>query len=396
MRQSERIAWLLFRYTRDELSAEENHELSEWRSLSPENEEIFKKETNPDYIRDEMKEMYANKNAVFQKITEKYPELSDNSRPYLKFRLMPVAATLIITLGITALFVLQTKSKKEKSIQQSSFGIHSIKPGGNHATLTLANGSVVSLDSAASGIIGAEGSSNIIKKDSGQLVYSNNGSDAISEISYNTLRTPRGGQYKLILPDGTNVWLNAASSLKYPSSFNSKERKVVLEGEAYFEVSKVTDPPANKKVPFLVSIQGKPDVEVLGTHFNIMAYPDEPFVLTTLLEGSVKIGSSVLVPGQQAQENNNSSSVTVINAVDLNEVIAWKNGKTSFKNANIQQIMRAISRWYDVDVEYKGIIPDKKYKGGLPRNTDLNELLEVLNQNGIHFTVEGKKIIVTP
>ena len=396
MRQSERIAWLLFRYTRDELSAEEKHELSEWCSLSPENEEIFKKETNPDYIRDEMKEMYANKNAVFQKITEKYPELSDNSRPYLKFRLIPVAATLIITLGITALFVLQIKSKKEKSIQQSNIDIYSIKPGGNHATLTLANGSVLSLDSAGSGIIGTEGSSNIIKKDSGQLVYSNNGSGAISEISYNTLRTPRGGQYKLILPDGTNVWLNAASSLKYPSSFNSKERKVVLEGEAYFEVSKMTDPPANKKVPFLVSIQGKPDVEVLGTHFNIMAYPDEPFVLTTLLEGSVKIGSSVLVPGQQAQENNNSSSVTVINAVDLNEVIAWKNGKTSFKNASIQQIMRAISRWYDVDVEYKGIIPDKKYKGGLPRNTDLNELLEVLNQNGIHFSVEGKKIIVTP
>ena len=145
-----------------------------------------------------------------------------------------------------------------------------------------------------------------------------------------------------------------------------------------------------------MQVKGKPEILVLGTSFNITAYPDEPFMSTTLLEGTVKTGSKILQPGQQAQAKDSQSAIHVLKNVDVQSITAWKNGKTSFDNASIQTIMRAISRWYDVDIAYKGTIPDKRFKGGLPRNTDLSELLSVLQQNGIHFTVEGKKITVTP
>jgi transmembrane sensor len=396
MRHSDRIALLMFRYIRNELTPDEDQELSEWRSLAPANEQLFQDETDPDNIRNEMKEMYANKEAVFQKIREKYPELSQKSGVSRKILAISIAAAFLLSMGIGSYFLLNSP-KKEKLANKNENTNKSILPGGNHAMLTLMNGTSILLDSMKNGVVITDEVSNtIIKKDGGQLLYTKNSQVIASQTDYNTLQTPRGGQYLLVLSDGTRVWLNAASSLRYPTSFSGHERKVELEGEAYFEVAKIMSPSTNRSVPFIVSVIGKYNVEVLGTHFNIMAYHDEPFIETTLLEGSVKIESKVLGPGQQAQMSEKETSVTVKNDVDVNAVIAWKNGKTSFKDASIQTIMRAISRWYDVDVTFEGMIPDKRFKGGLPRNTDLQELLNVLEQNGIHFTVEGKKIIVTP
>jgi ferric-dicitrate binding protein FerR (iron transport regulator) len=392
MTPSERIATLIFRYLRGELSADQERELSEWRSQSAGNEQFFQEETDPENIRRDISEMYANKDLVWQKILEKVPELdkAPETGKAVRFRMMSIAVILLVSLAFGLYYLLRSPAKDQNRQGLAVTKTPSIVPGGNHAVLVLADGSSIQLDSAHTGIVGSENGSSIVKKDSGQLVYSHPVPFAGREMAINILRTPRGGQYSVILSDGTRVWLNAASSLKYPAWFTGPQRAVELEGEAYFEVAD------NKNAPFHVRVKGKPEILVLGTSFNIMAYPDEPFMSTTLLEGRVKTGSRILSPGQQAQAADSQAEVSVIDNVDTESITAWKNGETSFRNASIREIMRAISRWYDVDIAYKGAIPDKRFMGGLPRNTELSTLLDVLAQSGIHFTVEGKRITVTP
>src|SRR6185312_10938857 len=225
-----------------------------------------------------------------------------------------------------------------------------IKPGGSHAVLTMADGSKIVLDSAQNGnIVSGNGQ---IKKQGALLVY--DGSKPLKEgsvVSYNTLSTPRGGQYQLVLPDGSKVWLNASSSIHFPTAFVGNQRNVELTGEAYFEIAK------NKEKPFHVNVNGM-QVEVLGTHFNVNAYGDEGAIKTSLLEGSVKIKkgnmSGLLKPGQQGVLKKNSNDLEIKSA-DMDEVIAWKNGLFQFDGADIKTIMREIGRWYDVEIEYKGI-----------------------------------------
>ncbi len=391
MRPSERIAILIFWYLRDELSGEQERELTEWRNASLENELFFQEEIDPENIRKEISDMFADKEKVWYKIMEKDPGFNPSPKPSRRiYWIISVAAIIIISLGFTWYVLLHSPSRHQDLMTAASAKTRTIVPGGNHAVLVLADGSVIQLDSSRNGTVSAQGNITITKKDSGQLVYSSNGQALAGESGFNTLKTPRGGQYQVVLPDSTKVWLNAASSLKYPAFFAANERKVDLNGEAYFEVAK------NPKSPFRVTVNGKPGIEVLGTHFNIMAYPDEPFMATTLLEGSVKVGSTVLKAGQQAKVEFAEQKIQVVNNIDVNEIIAWKNGKTSFKDASIQTIMRAVSRWYDVDISYEGKIPEKRFKGGLPRDANLSDLLSVLEQSGIHFRVDGKKITVTP
>ncbi len=391
MRPSERIASLIFWYLRDELSREQARELTEWRNASPENEQFFQEEIDPENIRKEISDMYANKDKVWEKIMEKDPGFSlKQKKPRRLFWVLTVAAIIIVSLGFSLYVLFRSPSKHQDQVNVASTNNKAIVPGGNHGVLVLADRSVIKLDSVGNGVVSTQGAITVTKKDSGQLVYSSNGQVSAGENGFNTLKTPRGGQYQVVLPDGTKVWINAASSLKYPAFFAANERKVELNGEAYFEVAK------NPKSPFRVTVNGKPGVEVLGTHFNIMAYSDEPFMAATLLEGSVKVGSTILKPGQQAKVEFTEQKIQVVNDIDINEIIAWKNGKTSFKDASIQTIMRAVSRWYDVDISYEGKIPDKRFKGGLPRDANLSDLLSVLEQSGIHFRVEGKKITVTP
>ncbi len=264
-----------------------------------------------------------------------------------------------------------------------------VLPGGDKAILTLADGSTIVLDSAQNGALAQQGNTKVIKL-GGKLAYDPAGTS--KEVVYNTITTPRGGQYQVELPDGSQVWLNAASSLRFPTAFAGKERRVEISGEAYFEVAK------NKAMPFVVSVNGA-EVQVLGTHFNIMAYNEEKAVKTTLLEGSVRFVSgnnnSLLKPGQQSQLSK-EGQVKVISSVDVDEVMAWKNGMFNFKNADLETVMRQLSRWYDVDIEYQGEIKPKKFGGEIQRDLNLSEVLEGLKETGIHFRIEGKKLIVLP
>jgi transmembrane sensor len=266
-----------------------------------------------------------------------------------------------------------------------------IAPGGNKAMLTLSNGQVITLDSSLKGSLHQPGNVNL-HASPGLLKYGPIQPSGGNDIAYNVLKTPKGGQYRLELPDGSRVWLNAASSLKFPTAFIGKERRVELSGEAYFEVVK------NTSQPFFVTVN-KANIAVLGTSFNVMAYADEASIKTTLLEGAVKVSKadafSVLKPGEQSMLEPNGN-MQVIEKADVDLAVAWKNGLTSFKSADIKTIMRQVERWYDVEVVYNGDIPTRSFTGDIPRDANLSELLRLLEISRIHFKMDNHKLIVMP
>jgi transmembrane sensor len=270
--------------------------------------------------------------------------------------------------------------------------INDVLPGGDKARLVLANGKVIILDSLQDGAISNDAGL-AIRKEKGQVIYDASRVQTGNKIAHNTIITPRGGQYQVVLPDGSKVWLNAASSLRFPTAFIDKERKVEITGEAYFEVAK------NKSKPFIVDVNGRSSVEVLGTHFNIMAYDDEKDIRTTLLEGKVKIGTTVLQPGQQAVIAND---IKVHDNINIDAVMAWKNGLFSFSSTDIQTIMRQISRWYNVDISYEGNIGARFFTGEISRNMNVSPVLKILETAGVHFRLEGGpkpgdiKLVVLP
>lgn len=265
-----------------------------------------------------------------------------------------------------------------------------IIPGSNKAILILGNGGTVDLNAAANGRIAQAGETVIDKTKNGQLVYGKTHAGP-ADITYNTIVTPRGGQYQVVLADGTRVWLNAASSLKFPTAFTGTERHVELTGEAYFEVAK------NKDMPFTVSA-GNVRVNVLGTSFNVSAYEDDACNKTTLLEGSVQIVRNnqrlSLAPGQQAVSEGNDQPVR-LKTVNVEDAIAWKNGYFSFKKENIRSVMRKIARWYDVDVTFQGDISNSVLGGSVSRTQNITEILSYLELTGIaHFKIEARTIVV--
>jgi len=305
-----------------------------------------------------------------------------------------------------------------------------IKPGTNRAVLTLANGQQIVLDDAHNGVLGQQGKTSVIKLDSGQLAYAdaggtaantgtaanpgnsgatghpgnpgnpgatgnsgnpgNPGNPPTSAILFNTIATPRGGQYQVTLPDHTKVWLNAESSLRFPTAFTDKQRTVELTGEAYFEVA------PNKNQPFLVKA-GSTETRVLGTQFNVMAYGDEGPVRTTLIEGSVRMGqgqaNALLVPGQQGQWDATNGKMAT-RMVNTRQVTAWKDGYYYFDRTSVQSVMRQIARWYDVQIVYQGQAPRDEIVGKIPRTADVSEVLHVMELIGIRFRIEGRTITV--
>lgn len=267
-----------------------------------------------------------------------------------------------------------------------------ISPGNSKAILTLANGSSIVLNNSKKGILAKAGNTSIIQKTGGELSYQPDlDVKTATNIQYNVLKTPPGGEYQLQLPDGTRVWLNAASSIKFPNAFAGANRRVELVGEAYFEVSK------NPAMPFIVAANGT-ETRVLGTHFNVMAYPDEPGVTTTLFEGSVKFSRNksdvLLTPGNQALLNNATNLITVQKA-NLEEVLAWKNGYFNFQDEDIHSIMRKVARWYNVEVVYDAGFGAMHFDGTLSRYNNISDLLKMLQSTGtIHFKVEGRRITV--
>ena len=311
-----------------------------------------------------------------------------------------VAAAIIILISISGYFFNKwNRSAKDEIVKTEPIQElnNDVLPGGNKAILTLANGSQIVLDSAANGIVAQQGNTEVMKLANGQLVYKGAG-DQANEVLYNTMVTPAGGQYRLILPDGSRVWLNAVSSIRFPTAFIGKERTVEITGEAYFEIAKDLSRPFRVLVR-PVSGNGVMEVAVLGTHFNINSYRDEPTIKTTLLEGSVKVsmGTSLtfIKPGQQAQLNN-SGIIKVINDADVAEAVAWKDGRFEFNDADLKTIMRQVMRWYDVDVDYQGNIPDRYFTADISRNKTLSGVLTILKLSDVDFKLEGKKLTVTP
>lgn len=315
------------------------------------------------------------------------------------------AASVILLITATVLYKSVRPAKQTQRVVQSSTATHDVAPGGNKAILTLADGSSIVLDEAGNGKLATQGNANVVKTDSGQLVYQV-AKNQTTAIAYNTLSTPRGGQFQLILPDGSKVWLNAASSIRYPAAFAGKERRVDITGEVYFEVAK------NARLPFIVSINKETEIAVLGTHFNVNAYSDEASIKTTLLEGSVQIvnrqpstghqQSALLTPGQQAvltpqTTGAKHAKLTVNDNTDIAQVMAWKNGIFNFHQASLQDVMRQLSRWYDIEIEYENGIPDMKFGGKMGRDVSLAKLLYFFKGSGVQFRIEnaGKKLVVT-
>jgi len=307
----------------------------------------------------------------------------------IRIRRITVAASIVACVAIGGYFVFW-----HHPINSSGVAMHDVKaPDRNRATITLSNGQKIFLDSAANGVLAKQNNTAIMKSEDGRIAYNadnklNNAPNVT--VALNTLTNPRGSKViDITLSDGSRIWLNAASSITYPSSFMG-DREVTLTGEAYFAVAHDT------RHPFRVKV-GSEIVEDIGTEFNINAYKDEPAMQTTLVQGAVKITvdkeNKMLKPGQQAAVNSNRA-IAVSDAVDLDQVTAWKNGYFYFKSSDIQSIMRQVSRWYDVDVQYEGAIPAGHYNGKPPRNIGAAEMLKVVEYSGVKIKIEGKKITV--
>lgn len=301
------------------------------------------------------------------------------------------AAVLITAAGLA--FYLSSKPEPDNRVVQHREAITpaapEIQPGGNKARLTLADGSVVTLDSLQNGIVAKQGGIDVVKLANGELAYQST-EGQVTPAGFNTIVIPRGGKYRLTLPDGSKVWMNAESTLRYPTSFNGKTRNVELTGEAYFEIAK------NPNQPFRIDVRDQ-QIEVLGTHFNVMAYANEASIATTLVEGSVKINSPsmnlTLKPGQQAQQGS-SGSLKLVEGVDLQQVLAWKDDYFQLNGDRLDRLMRQLERWYDVAVYYEGPVPERKFGGKISRSSQLKDVLKALEWSDIKFRVRGKTITV--
>jgi transmembrane sensor len=312
--------------------------------------------------------------------------------PLAKRNWFRLAVAAVFVLAVVGVYLLVNQHPVELPVANDQHLTNDILPGGNKAVLTLSNRSDINLENVSNGTIVTEGGTKISKLNDGQLVY-NSLNEKPTQVLYNTVTTPRGGQYQLLLADGSKVWLNSASSIRFPVSFNGNERRVEVSGEVYFEVAK------NPSMPFKVDVDGKNEIEVLGTHFNINSYADDGSIKTTLLEGSVKVTSlkteesKLITPGQEAQLNTNGQ-ITINKKADLDKVMAWKNGYFNFDGADTRTVMQFISRWYDVDVGYEGEVPQREFGGDIEKNLKLSQLLKILEKNDLQFRLEGKKLVV--
>ena len=317
--------------------------------------------------------------------------------PTVKSRIKPLlfisisAAAAIIILNIIGLNFWTENSTPTPVQIVTAKAAPIVSPGVNKAVLTLSNGQIIVLDSLNNGVIEKNESFEIKKTENGQLVYhafDRNYKNARNG-DFNTVSTPRGGEYRIILPDGSKVWLNAASKIKFPAVFKRNIREVELDGEAYFEIAK------RSAMPFVVKT-GKTEIEVLGTHFNVKAYSSQEVMKTTLVEGSVKIkggnSSLLLKPGQQARLAG--GSMTVVSNVDIEEQVAWKNGLFIFKDATIEEVMSQVASWYDLNVSFEGKIPEKLLTGKVSRSVNVTEFMNLLNYAGVKFKIKGKNIVI--
>ncbi|MHA4811451.1 FecR family protein [Flavitalea flava] len=389
-----RMTYLLYRYFNDEASGAETEELVALLD-KPENEQAIQA------VLEESWESFGGNKLVFtaeQSRSMLSQILPDNEVPVRK--LFPAggwmskmrwaaAAVLIGFLLVSYWWISRQQNVGKADIVIASRPAHDARPGTNGAVLTLADGSDIQLDSAGNGNLGMQGGTKLIRQADGKLMYQQGNAAA---VLYNTLTTPRGKQFQVELPDGTKVWLNAASSIRYPTAFIGKERRVQITGEAYFEVTQQVN------MPFLVESGGQ-KIQVLGTRFNINAYKDEEAIRTTLLEGAVRVDegseSLVLKPGEQAQVGG--QHIKKIVNIDPDVVMAWKNGLFTFRHAGIRMVARQLARWYDVDVEYQGAIDEgQSFTGEIGRDLLLSDVLNGLRFTRVHYRIEDRKLIILP
>ncbi len=309
-------------------------------------------------------------------------------KKYKMRRYIPAAAVLLGIVLITVFWFVKNDTKTGLKKSDTPVTVQpDASPAAEGAVLTLADGSVLLLDSAGSGVIAQQGAVKV-QQQNGQLNYTGQEAVTVAQLM-NTLSTSKGQQSPaLVLADGTKVWLNAASSIKFPVTFKGNLREVEMTGEAYFEVAH------NPQKPFRVHVAGK-EVEVLGTTFNINAYADENSIKTTLLEGKVRLGNIQLSPGQQAVVNSRGA-INLIPQVNLQHETAWRNGFFAFSNAGLPEVMRELSRWYNVEVEYTGAIPQRAFEGKIQRNLMLSQVLKILDLQQVHYKMEHQKIKIMP
>jgi transmembrane sensor len=392
---SEQISQILLKQLRhEELTAGESATLAEWMGRSPEHAAFIDMLMDEALLSDKIKGMLElDQQSAWQKIENALEAEWNERRPVARktgLYKYAVVASIVVVLGVGGYFLVSNLAAGNRP--------GDIAPGQNRAVLTLSNGSEIDLGKVAAGVVAKDSGVSIVKKVEGKLSYEATAEIPQSTHLHNKLETARGGQYKVDLPDGTVAILNAASSIWYPTVFTGSVREVVVTGEVYFEVAK------NAGKPFLVQVNsGKGEkratVEVLGTHFNIKAYDDEPVIKTTLVEGKVKMSAvetnpEILLPGQQGQlSTNNKLSVSV---VDVEKAVAWKNGSISFKDDDIPSIMRQIGRWYDVEIVFEGPVSNSTYSGDINRTENISRALEYLEYVcRLKFRIEKGKIIVS-
>ncbi len=383
--QAFRVAYLVAGFLRNTLTDLEHTELDDWIAANMDNQRLFEQlidEKNQAQWRREMEQI--DTETALQNVQQKL--LPKKPLPMLRSSWLLAAAAVLLIVLVTSFFILRNHHTTETTGMAQNLQ-PALLPGSDKAMLTLSDGTNIQLDSLQNGGTRRQGSVQFTKLDSGQLAYQQKQTVLLQqELAFNTLSVPDGGQYKLVLPDGTKVWLNAGSSLKYPTAFNMPKRVVELSGEAYFEVARDT------LFPFVVKTKGT-TVEVLGTHFNVNAYADEPVTSVVLEEGSVKLNNSmVLKPGQVGMLD--SSGRLSKSVADIDMALGWKNGQFIFKETPVDVLMRQVARWYKADIIYQTNIQEH-FNAQIPRTASITELLRLLEGTGrLHFSVTDNKITV--
>jgi transmembrane sensor len=390
--QSFNIETLLFKQLQGDLSAGETELLDAWKAEKPGNSEFANQLLAPDKLTKKLR---------FYAAHQKEEAWNEAIRPLFPQQLTtPLwqwsAAAAVLILLVAGAYLWINGVEKGKSAQMAVKPAI-IVPGRQGAILTLSNGTQLLLDTVKNGIVALQGGVTVAVVN-GSLQYKGKGAETI----YNTMSTPKGRLFQVTLPDGTQVWLNSASSIRYPIAFNGAKRQVAITGEAYFEVKH------NARQPFVVKVNNRAEVQVLGTHFNVNAYDNESHIATTLLEGTVQVkrldagnahASVTLQPGQQAEwkEDVLSDGINVVKAANIDKVMAWRNGLFNFEGASLEEVMRQLERWYDIDVVFEKPKPDIRFGGKMTKGVTLNEMLEILKGfegADLKFRLEGKRKLV--
>jgi len=406
MHESFDIDPILQKYIREEnLSVEETMTLKEWLAGAPDRAEWLDQMKNgTDWTRTNLARMQKiDKDRSWQRLASLFPVTESATpvvtmHPSTRWRTWLVAAGVAGVLGTASWWIMAHRPTPAPVPASAPAVAADVQPGGNRAMLTLADSRRINLDSSANGVLAAQQSATVSKLSPGQLAYQNAATTSPMPLVFNILSTPRAGQFALTLADGTRVWLNNASTLRYPVAFTGADRQVELTGEAYFEVAK------DAAHPFRVLVhKGTPDagpagtIDVLGTAFNVMAYGDEPTECTTLLSGSVRFsgeGRSTLLHVDEQSVLDDKGALRVLPHVNVQEVTAWKNGYFHFDHSSLENTMRQLARWYDVDVRYEGASSGQAFVGRIQRDLPLSAVLRGLENDHVNFKLQGRTLIV--